>query len=191
MKKTKKAHQYIFLAMVCILLALIVGMLLGRELEKRTYKLTYADLIEKYALQYTLDPYLVAAVIHTESSNRPGVTSVAGARGLMQVMPETGAWIAGKLDENKYSQDDLFDPETSIRYGCWYLRFLLDRYDHDVVLTLAAYNAGQGTVDKWLSDPAVSEGRALVNIPYPQTDKYIQKVQHAHEKYQTLYKNAF
>lgn len=190
-QKRSNAIQYILLTFLLLILAVIIALLLGRELEKRTYRLLYKDTIAQYAAEFSLDPYLVAAVIHTESSNRPEAVSPSGAIGLMQVMPETGKWIAGKLNIESFEEKGLFVPETNIRFGCWYLRFLLDRYGHNLPLAIAAYNAGQGTVDMWLQDPAVCEGNVLYNIPYPETDNYLKKVQRAYEKYQILYKKAF
>lgn len=190
-KRRRRAILLIAAALMLALAAIAISRFMGEELEKRTYRLEHTECIAKYAGQYRLDPYLAAAVIHTESSNRPEAVSASGARGLMQVMPETGEWIAGKLKEEGYTPERLFEPELNVRYGCWYLRFLLDRYGQETPLALAAYNAGQGTVDRWLGDPAVSEKGALVNIPYPETEKYVDKVQRAYEKYQYLYPEAF
>jgi soluble lytic murein transglycosylase len=176
---------------VLSLLVVVLGIavFVERALERRACKLTYATLIGKYAARYALDPYLVAAVIHIESGNDPTALSKSGAIGLMQVMPETGGWIAQKLSMDDFSEDMLCDPETNIAFGCWYLHFLLERYDTPVAI--AAYNAGQGTVDKWLADVSVTQDGALVNIPYPETANYVKKVTHAYEKYRQLYKDAF
>lgn len=190
-QKRKRKGRGVFAAFLLLLLALIMVLLLGRELEKRTYKLNYPETIAAYAAEYALDPYLIAAVIHCESSNRPEAVSPMGAMGLMQIMPDTGEWIAGKLDEADFSTDMLLDPAQNIRFGCWYLRFLMNRYDQDRQLTLAAYNAGHGNVDKWIGDPAISKEGQLVDIPYAETKNYVEKVQRAYEKYQSLYKNAF
>lgn len=192
-EKEKRKPRFILaiVALVLLIVALVLGLTVARMLERRTYRLSYPALIEEYAGEYELDPYLVAAMIHVESGNRPEVVSSAGAVGLMQVMPDTGEWINGKLQLNGYTADSLKTPDVNIHFGCWYLRFLLDRYEGDVDYAVAAYNAGQGTVDKWLSDPAVTENGELINIPYPETDNYLEKVQRAYEKYTTLYKDAF
>ncbi len=188
--KTKRARG-IGIAAVLLILALVMALLLGKELEKRTYRLDYPNAIAAYAKEYDLDPYLVAAMIHCESSNRPDAVSPDGALGLMQIMPSTGEWIAGKLQVEDFHIDLLQDPSVNIRFGCWYLRFLMDRYNQDRQLAIAAYNAGHGTVDKWMDDPKVSAAGRLVNIPYPETKTYVEKVQRAYEKYETLYKNTF
>ncbi len=190
-KLNKKKRTRILIAAAMLVLALIAALWLGRELEKRTYKLSYPKTIAQYAKEFDVDPFLVAAMIHCESANRPEAVSVDGAIGLMQVMPDTGEWIAGKLGISDFHADSLFEPAVNIRFGCWYLKFLLDRYDQDRQLAVAAYNAGHGNVDKWLDDPSVSAKGQLVNIPYEETKTYVEKVQRAYEKYQSLYKNAF
>lgn len=186
-----RARGYVFFALVLLVCALIATLFLARELEKRKFKLIYTDTIINCSNEYNLDPYLVAAVIHVESGNRPEVISRSGAVGLMQIMPETGEWIAKKLGLTDFNESMLKDPSLNIEFGCWYLRFLLNKYEHDMIHTLAAYNAGQGMVDKWLADNRYSSGGRLINIPYEETDNYVIRVQHAYEKYKSLYKNAF
>ena len=97
-------------------------------------------------------------MILAESSYQPEAVSSANAQGLMQLLPSTAEWIAGKFDET-YVEGCLFDPETNVKYGCWYLGFLMRRYNGDMTCASAAYHAGQGTVDRWLADPAYSAGR--------------------------------
>ena len=100
----------------------------------RNYPVAYTDLIERYAREYDLDPYLVTAIMRCESSNNPNALSAAGAMGLMQVMPSTGTWIAHKLGlDDVYEESMLYDPETSIRFGCWYLSFLQARFDSSAI----------------------------------------------------------
>ena len=108
----------------------------------------------------------------------------------MQIMPETGEWIAGKLKE-PYDEETLQEPEQNIRYGCWYLEFLFERFsDPDTVL--AAYNAGHNAVRKWLQNSDYSDdGESLQVIPYDETRNYVEKVRRAYEKYKDLYPQAF
>ncbi|HOF94561.1 MAG TPA: lytic transglycosylase domain-containing protein [Clostridia bacterium] len=183
--------QIVIIAASLLLLALALAFILGRILEKRTYKLEYPELIKLYSEEYSLDPYLVASVIHIESSNKPDAISSAGALGLMQVMPETGEWIANKLSVEPFSTEMLFEPKLNIRFGCWYLQFLTQRFKADRVLVLAAYNAGHGNVEKWLKNPTLSEKGQLTQIPFRETKNYVEKVQRAYEKYKRLYKNSF
>ena len=163
------------------------------ERDLRNYPVAYTERIEQYASEYSLDPYLVQSIMRCESSNDPAAVSDAGAIGLMQIMPETATWIAHKLDlDDTYTVDQLYDPETSIRFGCWYLNFLQGRFDGDVMEMVAAYNAGHGSVEDWLADPRFSaDGETLLSIPFEQTARYYEKVMTAYEKYTTLYPNLF
>ena len=147
----------------------------------------YEDLIRTYAAENNIPPAYVASVILAESSYRPEVVSYADARGLMQILPSTAKWIAGKFDE-EYVEGCLFDPETNIKYGCWYLGFLMNRYDGDMECSSSAYHAGQGTVDKWLKDPAISaDGKTLDNIPSEATGTYVSRILKYYEKYEEIY----
>ena len=190
-RKKKKLGLLLGIGILTFVLLVIISLFASKELERRTYKLDYQTLIEKYADQYALDPYLVCAVIHCESGNRPSVRSSAGAVGLMQVMPDTGKWIAEKLGMEDFEENMLENPEINIQMGCWYLNFLDGKFSGNVKHMLAAYNAGHNNVDKWLNDPALSANGQLTEIPFPQTDRYVKKVQNAYEKYKTLYPNAF
>lgn len=157
--------------------------------EKARYRLEYRDLIEQYAYAQGLDPAFVAAVIYNESRFDPQAVSRVGARGLMQVMEETGQWIAEKLGETDgYSFDLMFTPETNIRFGTWYLAFLSREFDGDIVKMVAGYHAGQGRVREWLSNPEYSsDGITLEHIPYPDTEQYVQKVVNAYAIYTRHY----
>lgn len=158
----------------------------------RNYPVAYTDLIAQYAIDYSLDPYLVQSIIRCESSNDPNAESGAGAIGLMQIMPDTGEWIAHKIDpELAYSLDMLKDPATSIQYGCWYLRFLSDRFSGRTMEIIAAYNAGHGSVEDWLSDPRFSQDGVLTKIAFEDAAQYYQNVMTAYENYTTLYPDLF
>lgn len=156
------------------------------------YPVAYTDLIKQYAEQYDLDPYLVQAIIRCESSNKPDAVSKVGAIGLMQIMPDTGEWIGHKIDpELAYSLDMLTVPATNIEYGCWYLRFLSDRFDGNVMEIVAAYNAGHGSVEGWLKDARFSKDGTLTTIPFEDTAKYYENVMKAYQNYKTLYPDQF
>jgi soluble lytic murein transglycosylase len=151
--------------------------------------LDYFEEIEKWANQYELDPYLVASIIHVESANRETISSNRGAVGLMQIMPETGEWIAEKIGI-EFKVEDLKNAETNIQFGCWYLRFLANRFKvRDTMI--AAYNGGHTKVSKWLSDSKYSaDGDTLLDIPYPETKNYVERVNNAYDKYKKLYPNG-
>ncbi len=157
------------------------------EVTVQTYPLEYQDLIRACAAENDLDPAYPAAVIMAESSYRPEAVSSANAQGLMQLLPDTASWIAGKFGET-YVEGMLFDPETNIRYGCWYLGFLMKRYHGDMTCASSAYHQGQGTVDKWLQDPSLSaDGATLTSIPSEATDTYVKRVLKYYERYVELY----
>lgn len=190
--RKKKLRRIIVVAVLAaLLIALGVYYMTGyrQHMLYRQYPLRYEEQITGYAEQFQLEPWHVAAVIRCESSFNPQATSSVGARGLMQIMPETGEWIAHKLDEDAtYTDDSLYEPEVSIRYGCWYLNWLMKRYSGERMVATAAYHAGHGTVDKWLSDPEISpDGATLARIPYDSTSTYVRRVLNACEKYQALY----
>lgn len=192
-RKRRKANQKWIRAVTVSLAVLVLltaaGLYLGRVMEKRTYKLNYPNEIIAFADEFGVDRFLVAAVIHCESSNRETAVSPVGARGLMQVMPDTGEWIASKLEVEGYTEESLFDPEINIRFGCWYLNYLTDKFNSNRVQVLAAYNAGPGNVAMWLEKPEYAKDGELVEIPFPETANYVEKVQRVYEKYAQLYKN--
>ena len=142
------------------------------------YPLDYKDSIKKYSTERGLRPNFVCALIFTESRFNQDATSGVGARGLMQIMPTTGGSIAAELGEPNYTADKLFDPETNIRYGTWYIKGLLDKYDGSVDLALAAYNAGSGRADSW------KDGRSA--LPY-ETVFFIQKVKNTEQMYDKVH----
>ena len=192
MAKRKRISKARFARAVLIGLSLAallsaVAHFASRALERHTYALMYADQIKACADEYALSRYLVAAVIHCESGNDKNARSYRGALGLMQIMPSTGAWIAAELEVEDYSDDMLLEPAQNIRFGCWYLRYLSERYD-DPTKVLAAYNAGPGNVEKWLNNPEYASKGRLTRIPFPETKSYVEKVGYACQKYEELYK---
>lgn len=128
----------------------------------------YFKTIKKYSNMYNLEPSLICSVINVESRYNPKSVSKAGAIGLMQLLPTTATDIATNLNISNY---DLYDIDTNIYFGCYYLRYLFDLYDGDQKMTLVAYNAGLGTLNTWLiKDPN------LENIPYKETENYLKKI---------------
>lgn len=158
--------------------------------ERAQHPLYYADTITAYADAQELDPALVAAVIFCESSYDPKAESRLGARGLMQLMPDTAEWVAHKLGEDgaDYSFDNLYDPQTNIRFGTWYLGYLSRRFNGDATKIVCAYHAGQGNVDSWLKNPQYSsDGVTLDVIPTQDTATYASRVLRARDIYRKYY----
>lgn len=153
----------------------------------RSRPVHHASLVHRYADEYRLDPNLVIAIIKTESDFRPDAVSPMDARGLMQILPETAVWISGELEDEDYELSDLFEPETNIRYGTFYLRYLIDHFRNED-LAIAAYNGGMGNVTKWIrEDTVTAEGENLDRIPIDETREYVQKVHTNREMYERLY----
>ena len=158
--------------------------------ERAQHPLYYADTITAYADAQELDPALVAAVILCESSYDPKAESRLGARGLMQLMPDTAEWVAHKLGEDgaDYSFDNLYDPQTNIRFGTWYLGYLSRRFNGDATKIVCAYHAGQGNVDSWLKNSQYSsDGVTLDVIPTQDTATYASRVLRARDIYRKYY----
>lgn len=152
------------------------------------YPILYREYVFKYADQYQVDPLLVAAIIRKESRYAPTAVSPTGARGLMQIMPDTADWASKQL-EIEFHQDMLFDPEYNIRMGCWYLRKLQDTFPDNLAVTLASYNAGQGNVSRWLEEGIWNgELSQLDRIPFAETRTYVSTVLTYYRHYQRLYR---
>jgi soluble lytic murein transglycosylase len=152
--------------------------------------LRHEDIIRQQARDKGLDPALIAGVIYAESHFIDGRTSSAGAEGLMQLTPATAQYIANKSGGTAFRVSDLGTAQVNIAYGAFYLRYLMDRYGSDVPLVLAAYNAGEGNVDKWIAR-ARAEGKALDidAIPFGETRSYVTKVLDARRQYRTSYRS--
>ncbi|MGV8984194.1 lytic transglycosylase domain-containing protein [Clostridium sp.] len=155
---------------------------------KYFYPMKYEANIVKYSQRYKVDPCLVAAVIKAESNFNGKAVSNRGAYGLMQIMPDTGLWIAGNMELKNYKVEKLYDNEINIAMGCWYINNLNTEFNGDIELVLAAYNGGRGNVQKWLNDKQYSDdGKKLNNIPFEETDKYVKKVKTNYNIYLKLY----
>ncbi len=192
MKRKKKAsgkYKLLLLFSVLILLVLL-SIYSGQYMLKRLYPLGYAEYVEKYAYEYSLDKSLVYSVIKAESSFDPNAVSPRNAKGLMQIMDSTGEWAAEKMEIADFNSEMLLEPETNIRIGCWYIARLLKQYNQDTELALAAYNAGSGNVSKWLQDESVSsDGKTLDKIPFEETRNYIDRIEKYNDMYKKLYEN--
>jgi soluble lytic murein transglycosylase len=136
------------------------------------YPLRYEHIVRGHAENYRLDPALVAAVIYQESKFDPDARSDSGAIGLMQLLPETAEGIATRTGGSRFEVNDLYDPELNVRYGSWYLRNLLDKYGNEED-ALAAYNGGQGNVDR--------------GVLYPETRHYVDRVRELRAIYSDAY----
>ena len=156
---------------------------------RMAYPVEYQALVEQYCQEFSVEPALCYAVIRTESSFNPEATSSIGARGLMQLTEETFDWIKLKIAPSEdLTFDDLYDPETNIRFGTYFVSYCLLRYHDDLATAAAAYHSGWGTVDNLLSQAEYSsDGETLDHYPYPQMRLYVRKITNSYQRYQDIY----
>jgi len=158
-----------------------------KAVEELTLPLRYDDIIRQQAREKNLDPALVAAVIYEESKFRDQ-TSPAGAKGLMQILPDTARFIAQRSGGTRFEIRDLATPQVNIAYGSFYLRYLLDRYGGNEMLAVAAYNAGETNVSAWVREAGGVEGfQPERDIPFTETREYVKGVLIHREEYRERY----
>lgn len=182
-------HKLICALIVLVLLAALVGgyfLYIRPALLRSKYRMMYEEELLTSAEEFDLDPYLVCGVIFTESAFKPQAKSNVGALGLMQLMPATGLEEAQLLGMEGVTEEGLTEPALNIRLGCNYLRKLLDEFGNESV-ALAAYNAGPGRARQWLKEYGTKEDGSILYIPYPETSKYVSRVQSAKGVYAKLY----
>ena len=155
------------------------------------YPVHFQKGIAQVAERYDLDPYMVAAVVQTESGYDPKAVSPDGAVGLMQLMPDTAIWITGLESWKGNDAPALTDPDDNLELGACYLAYLLQRFDGETRPALAAYNAGQGVVVGWLGSEADWESFALADIRFPETRGFVEKVEHYWELYTRVHPDMF
>ncbi|MDQ7794891.1 MAG: lytic transglycosylase domain-containing protein [bacterium] len=181
-----------------VIALMVLAVVAGWTFLRWQYPLLYEDVIRHHAAELGLDPMLVAAVIRVESRFRPDAVSPKGALGLMQVMPDTGRWIASQFEMDDFSPEMLLDPFLNIRFGTWYLAHLQEEFRGDTVMALAAYNGGRSRVREWAraADWIPGEGRVdgeatsfpLGLIPQGETRDFVIRVVRDHSLYRHLYR---
>ncbi len=183
------------LAIILIfVVALVVGLLVDvcwSALERVAYPRKYSEFVEKYSQEFNIPEDLIYATIKVESSFEPEAISRAGARGLMQMMPSTFEWLTSDEHLGEHlTPNMLYDPETNIRYGVYYLKYLYTKFGYNPDLVSAAYNGGEGNVANWLLDERYADGEGgLQDYPdeFDETKDYVKKIQKSREMYQKLY----
>lgn len=154
------------------------------------YMWDYQQDIVTYSRRNKVDPFLVAAIIKNESNFEHKAVSGVGAVGLMQIMPETGRWIAGQMGLDEYKDSDLYQTRTNIRMGCWYLGELEHEFKNNMALVMIAYNAGRGQTHEWMEKNGWDYNfNDIKAIPFPDTREYVSKVLQDRDKYYLLYKD--
>jgi soluble lytic murein transglycosylase len=177
---------FVSVAALAALIALAMP-LFRKAVNDLTLPLAYSDVIREQAVEKHLDPALIAAVIYAETKFDPRPSS-AGAQGLMQILPQTAEFLARRSGATTFTLSDLGTPAVNIAYGSYYLRYLLDHYNGQEMLALAAYNGGETNVDTWMAAERQA-GRALTinEIPFSQTRAYVVKVLRAQRQYRQTY----
>ena len=142
------------------------------------YPLKYKSIIKNYSNMYGVSGEIVASLINAESSFDKNSVSDKGAVGLMQIVPKTAQWLAGK-EGLEYSYDRLFDAEYNIRLGVSYLKYLINKFEV-LDTAIVAYNAGEGNVSRWLEYEQYSEdGKVLKKIPFKESENYLKKIKNS------------
>lgn len=172
--------KYVVLALLCFIAFLFPAVFL-------TVRSNFPRPYLETARESGVDPALLYAVMRKESGYNEGAVSRAGAVGLMQLKPSTAEFVCSRMGV-EFSPEKLKDGEYNLSLGAWYLSYLSEKFS-DETTVLAAYNAGEGTVRKWLSDEKYSSnGRTLQFIPYPETEQYVKKVEKFKKIYEILYR---
>ena len=190
--RVRRRRRVVVVAVAAVLGAIVAAFAtgagpLGDAVREITLPLRHDDIIRQQASDKDVDAALIAAVIYEESRFRDQ-TSHAGARGLMQITPVTADFIARRSGGIRFQQSDLATPQINIAYGAWYLRYLIDHYEGNEALAIAAYNAGQTNVDRWVERAGgPEEFDSARHIPFPETRAYVKNVQERRDEYREHY----
>lgn len=156
---------------------------------RQFYPLRYEQSIGYYANQFNVDPFLICAIIKAESNFKKNVISNKGAIGLMQLTPKTAEWVCKQI-KHKYNYNELFNPDINILIGSWYIKYLINYYNNDIKLAVAAYNGGMANVNKWIkANNAITIEPG--DIPFKETSHFVKRVFKNYEIYKKLYKTSF
>ena len=154
------------------------------------YPLTHFSIVKEAASENSLDPYLILAIIKTESGFNENAKSNKDAKGLMQMLDSTANEVNDNINIVDSVDDNIYDADVNIKLGCKYFSNLVKRYDGNYYLAICAYNAGMGNVDKWLENGYIEKNLdeyKNVNLPFEETSKYLEKVISSYKIYVKLY----
>jgi soluble lytic murein transglycosylase len=193
MKRKRKAIGCgCFLVVAVIIVVAFGGIYSLRDSFNRFfYPLNYQDEISAAAAEYDMDKWLIFAIVREESRFRANASSSAGACGLMQLMPDTAAWLIEKAGFDMDPKTAIWDPEQNIQMGTWYISWLYhEYYGGELAKALAAYNAGYNNVNVWL-EQGIWDGRLETagDIPFRETADYLVSIMRNYDKYKELYSN--
>lgn len=180
--------KVISVILIIIFLILLVYGFIG--IKTYVYPLEYKDEVLEYSKKYNLDPYLVFAVINTESGFDKHATSSKDARGLMQITQSTAKEVNEITNSvDSLTEENIYNEDINIELGCQYLASLISRYNGNYYLAICSYNAGIGNVDKWISQGQITEdlNTTDIELPFKETTKYLKKVIHNYKMYKIIY----
>lgn len=180
-------YKFLKRLIIFALCAVLAGCVFKTPILKMIYPVGYIDEIDENSQRFNVDKYLVMGVISAESGFDHKAQSHKGAMGAMQVKEDTAIWCNEHFALN-LDVSNLYDPSVNITIGCAYLEYLIDMFDGDAYVALAAYNAGLGNVKNWLANKECSaDGKTLFKIPFKETDEYVKRVLKRRDIYKRLY----
>jgi soluble lytic murein transglycosylase len=186
-KRNRIKRKRVILPLILIIISALF--LQSEWLGRWIYPISYTNEIKRNASDYQLDPLLIASIIRVESNYKLDAVSPKGAVGIMQIMPETAAWILEHDNFGTLSVNDAGkEAHAGIKLGSWYFKELTRQFNGNLVASIAAYNDGPGKVRQWLEN-GVWDGKeqTLRDIPYGETRHYVQRVMYYYKKYQKIY----
>ena len=184
--RNRNRLKLVLLLLILSVISVIIVYNAIKLFEQTAYPLRYTEIVEENAEKFEIDEALLYALIKAESGFNKDAVSEAGAKGLTQITPETFEWLQTKTGE-KLEENALFEPEVSVYYGACFLDMLSEEFGNTET-ALAAYHAGRGKVNEWLTDPRYSpDGETVENIPYKDTAQYVEKVIKYTENYRKIY----
>lgn len=190
-RRKRRTIKMIVFAVIFIPVVVLLSKIGYNTYIDNAYPQKYSTFVEQYAAKNQLNEEFVYAVIKCESGFDPEAVSSIGARGLMQMTEDTFDWVKSRMNdprEENTTFSDLYDPETSIRYGTFLLNILMSDFNNNETSVLCAYHAGRGITMEWLNDPEYStDGENITYIPYGNTSVYVDRVLKAQKMYQDLY----
>ncbi|MEG0874110.1 MAG: lytic transglycosylase domain-containing protein [Clostridiales bacterium] len=187
-KKQKKSKVGTFFILFILLSIFVLVAVCVFNTSERAYPRPHSYTVATYCNEYTVDSNLVYAIMKQESNFEPTAVSQKGALGLMQLMPETAQWCAGKIGI-EYKEDKLDKPSYNLKISIWYISYLNSIFKNDTTKVIAAYNGGYGNVLSWVKD-GVWDGTLADahSIPFGETAHYVQAVSDNLKNYQKIYK---
>ena len=186
--KQKHPMKIVYVVTMVICILVILGYALQSPILQWIYPQKYKAYVEMYATEYGVEEELVYAIMKAESNFDSHAKSHSEAYGLMQLLESTAIEMANELGEQDLCKEALYDPKTNVQIGTAYIAKLLDRYEGNTILALAAYNAGIGNVADWIEEGILKEdGSNPENIPFKETNMYVRKIMRDYQIYQDIY----